>query len=166
MGVNQSDLGGLHHVPVRILKNMCFLLFAGTTKPLPRKKWDKDAPDISIEPLAEGHATVKTHFTNPEVQYIGSTSGCGCDFPNVTLLNGEWRIFEDTREDVARDRYNQQALVNLLRATGEKMIELYGIWDGDFAKPPQAREDIPLKCLLDGDFSFKEQGFYRVDIEE
>jgi hypothetical protein len=67
---------------------------------------------------------------------------------------------------VARDRYNQQALVNLLRATGEKMIELYGIWDGDFAKPPQAREDIPLKCLLDGDFSFKEQGFYRVDIEE
>jgi hypothetical protein len=46
------------------------------------------------------------------------------------------------------------------------MIELYGIWDGDFAKPPQAREDIPLKCLLDGDFSFKEQGFYRVDIEE
>ena len=108
---------------------MCFLLFAGTTKPLPRKKWDKDAPDISVEPLAEGDAPVRTHFTNPEVQCVGSTSGCGCDFPNAMLQNEEWPFFEDTREDVARDRYNQQALVNLLRATGEKIVELYGIWE-------------------------------------
>ena len=145
---------------------MCFLLFAGTTKPLPRKKWDKDAPDISVAPLAEGDAPVRTHFTNPEVQCVGSTSGCGCDFPNVMLQNGGWPLFEGTREDVARDRYNQQALVHLLRATDEKMIELYGIWDGDFAKLPQAREDIPLTRLLDADFYFKEQGFYKVSIEE
>jgi len=145
---------------------MCFLLFAGTTKPLPRKKWDKDAPDISVEPLAEGDALVRTHFTNPEVQCVGSTSGCGCDFPSATLQNGEWPFFEELREDVARDRYNQQALVNLLRATGEKIIELYGIWDGDFAKPPQIRQDIPLARLLDADFYFKEQGFYRVSMEE
>ena len=82
------------------------------------------------------------------------------------LQNGEWPFFEDTREDVARDRYNQQALVNLLRATGEEIVELYGIWDGDFAKPPQIRQAIPLDRLLDADFYFKEQGFYRVSMEE
>jgi hypothetical protein len=103
---------------------MCFLLFAGTTKSLPRKKWEKDAPDIAVQPLAELDAPVRAHFTKSEVQCIGSTSGCGCDFPNVMMQNGEWPIFEDSREDAARDRYNQQALVNLLRTAGEKVIEL------------------------------------------
>jgi hypothetical protein len=145
---------------------MCFLLFAGTTKPLPRKKWEQDAPDIAVESLTEHDAPVRAQFTQPEVQCIGSTSGCGCDFPNVALQNGGWPIFEDTREDVARDRYNQQALVNLLRSTGDKIVELYGIWDGDFAKPPQAREEISLTKLLEPDFYFKEQGFYRVDVEK
>lgn len=96
---------------------------------------------------------------------MGATSGCGCDFPNAMLQNGEWPFFEDSRE-VARDRYNQQALVNLLRTAGEKIVELYGVWDGDFAKPPQVRQSIPLARLLDADFYFKEQGFYRVSIEK
>jgi hypothetical protein len=52
-----------------------------------------------------------------------------------------------------------------LRKTGEKTVELYGIWDGDFAEASKAREDVSLLRILDSDFHFKEQSFYRVSME-
>jgi hypothetical protein len=54
--------------------------------------------------------------------------------------------------------------VTLLQETGEKTVELYGVWDGDFDKSPRASEDISVKRILDPDFLFKEQGFYTVQI--
>ena len=48
------------------------------------------------------------------------------------------------------------------------MVELYGVWDGgneSFDKPPEAEEDISVDRLLDSNFRFKEQGFYRVSGE-
>jgi hypothetical protein len=148
---------------------MCFVLYAGTAKPLARKEWRKDAPDLSIESLTDRNAPVKGRFSNPEIQYIGSTSGCGCDFPHVILQNGEWPTYDlDLDADankLASDRLNRSALVNLLRKSGEKTIELYGLWDGDFVDTPKVRENISLKRILDSDFYFKEQGFYVVEIE-
>src|SRR5260370_23002540 len=73
--------------------------------------------------------------------------------------------------EIARDisdRRNWEALVALLRTTGDKMVELYGVWDGGnevFDKPPEAQEDISVYRLLDSDFRFKEQGFYKVSLE-
>ena len=136
--------------------------------------FEKDAPDLSVESLTESDAAIKRFFSNPEVQYIGSTSGCGCDFPHVILQNGQWPTLEDTEKDeldIARDifdRRNREALVALLRTTGNKMVELYGVWDGgneSFDKPPEAEEDISVDRLLDSNFRFKEQGFYRVSGE-
>src|SRR4029077_15587207 len=69
---------------------MCFVLYAGTNRPLARREWQKDAPDVGVVSLTERDAPVKAHFSSPEVQFIASTSGCGCDFPNVMLQNGEW----------------------------------------------------------------------------
>jgi hypothetical protein len=147
------------------------MLYAGTAKPLPRRGWDKNAPDLCVESLAEGDAPILTHFSRPEVQYLGSTSGCGCDFPHVTLTRGEWVGYEkvevDDPEWEARERLNREALVNLLRSSGEKIVELYGIWrsnDGDPAKPANVREEIPLARILEPDFRFKERGFYRVNL--
>jgi hypothetical protein len=51
---------------------MCFMLFAGTTKPLPRKEWKQEAPCVYTEALSEDDAEAKQYFTLPEVQYIGS----------------------------------------------------------------------------------------------
>jgi hypothetical protein len=153
---------------------MCFVLYAGTTTPLPRRSFDKYAPAISVESLTERDTPIRQHFRNPEVQYIGSTSGCGCDFPHATLQNGQWpelEIPEDVEKDeldIARglsDHHNREALVNLLRTSGNKMIELYGVGDGDFATPPKAQEDISVDKLLDPHFHFKEQGFYRVYLD-
>jgi hypothetical protein len=157
---------------------MCFVLYVGTTNPLPRRKFDEDSLGLSVEPLTDRDAGIKQYFGNPEVQYVGSTSGCGCDFPHATLQNGQWPEIEYTEEvekddlEIARDvsgRQNREALVLLLRMTGDKMIELYGVWDGGneaFTKSPQAHESISLNRILDSDFRFKEQGFYSVHMED
>jgi hypothetical protein len=76
---------------------MCFTLYAGTTNPLPRKAWDKDARGLSVNSVAERDANVVKRFNRREVQYIGSTYGCGCDFPHVTLTRGEWVGYLETR---------------------------------------------------------------------
>ncbi len=150
---------------------MCFVLYAGTSNPLPRKKWQKDAPGLSVVSLTDRDTPIKSHFSSTEVQYIGSTSGCGCDFPHATLQNGDWpeigyvEHLEQDAERAAVDRHNREALVNLLRRSGEKFIELYGIWDGDFAEAPEAQESIAAERILDSAFRFKERGFYKVIVQ-
>ena len=155
---------------------MCFVLYAGTVNALSRVAWNKEAPDLSVEPLKDHDAAIKQYFSHPEVQYVGSTSGCGCDFPNVMLQNGEWPTFEipeaekdefDKERDIS-DRHNRELLVDLLRASGNKVVELYGFWLGnvdDLKKPPQAFESISLEAILESDFRFKEQVLYRVSVE-
>jgi hypothetical protein len=152
---------------------MCFTLYVGTANPLPRKKFNKDALDLSVESLTERDAGIKQHFSSPEVQYVGSTSDCGCDFPHAMFQNGGWPEIEaywDTERDesdIASDmthRQNCEALVALLRTTGDKVVELYGVWNSDDAVP-LARENISVDRLLDPGFYFKEQGFYKVYLE-
>jgi hypothetical protein len=147
---------------------MCFSLYAGTTKPLPQKAWDKDARGLSVGLLDERDAHVISHFSLPEIQRIGSTSGCGCDFPHVTLTKGAWVGYPDVAVDdpewEATERVNREGLVALLRESGEKTIELYGIWDGQIEKPVNVREEIRLNRILDPDFRFKERGFYTVNL--
>ncbi len=154
---------------------MCFVLYVGTTGPLPRRKFDKDSLDLSVESLTERDTAIKQFFSTPEVQYVGSTSGCGCDFPHATLQNGRWPEIEYRDEDAEKDeldiarevsdRRNCKALVALLRTTGDEMVELYGVWDGDFATEPKAQETISIDELLGVNFRFKEQGFYKVYLE-
>jgi hypothetical protein len=144
---------------------MCFLLYAGTGKPIARKEWLSEAPDISVKSLTEHESAIKAHFTQPEVQYIGSTSSCGCDFPSIMFQSGGWPYFkfeDDDDEQEATERRNLEALAALLRGTGEEMVELYGVWDGDFEVAPKVREEISLQALTQPDFRFKEQGFYCV----
>jgi hypothetical protein len=117
---------------------MCFVLYAGTVSALPRAAWNKEALDLSGESLTERDAAIREYFSNPEAQNVGSTCGCGCDFPNVMLQNGEWpRVDSEQAEkdefDKARDisdRHNRELLVSLLRANGNKTVELYGFWLG------------------------------------
>jgi hypothetical protein len=144
---------------------MCFQLYAATSKPLPRRKWELGSSQLPVKPLAAHDATVKAHFSNPEVQFIGSTSGCGCDFPYVIFQNGGWPYYEDPEDEAeaaASNRLNCEGLVNLLRSTGDSIVELYGIWEGHFGETPKIYETISLETILNPDFRFKEQGFYKV----
>jgi hypothetical protein len=118
-----------------------------------------------VQSLIEYDAAIKAHFSNPEVQYVGSTSGCGCDFPHVMYQNGGWPAYLEAETDEERlvsDRFNRVSLAVLLQTTGEAFVELYGVWAGDFADEPRIREEISLESLRCDDFYFKERGFYRV----
>ena len=143
------------------------MLYVETTEPIPRKEWVKEAPGICVRNLIEYDTEVKKHFGSPEVQYVGSTSGCGCDFPHVMQQNGGWPIFDDPEEDPeykATIHHNRQELVKLLRMTSGETVEIYGVWAGDFAKEPIIHEEISLDIMIRSDFYFKERGYYRVKV--
>ena len=86
--------------------------------------------------------------------------------------NGAWPWLEDDDEDELErqrkttEQRNREGLVTLLRQAGESVVELYGVWDGDFdfTTPPAVREQIHLEAILDPAFRFKEQGFYVVNL--
>jgi len=120
---------------------MCFTLYAGTAHPIPRSEFDWNAPNVAVRALAAPDAPVKRHFSQPEVQYICSTSCCGCDFPHAILHNGEWHAPTAPEADrLSTHRRNMEALVALLRASGEHAVELYGIWSGDLVTAPRSIE--------------------------
>jgi hypothetical protein len=153
---------------------MCFVLYVGTTIPLLLKKWEEDATSPSVESLTERSSPIKQHFTKPVVQYVGSTSGCGCDYPHAMFQSGGWPEIDYKPEPAEKDelglqreevyRKNCEALVYSLRSSGEYAVELYGVWDGDFSDPPEIIHNISLEDLLQADFCFKERGFYKVQL--
>lgn len=146
---------------------MCFLLFAGTINPIPRRSFDDETPNISVQSLTENEKEISVHFSRPEVQSIGSTSCCGCDFPWVMFQNGYWPIPENVEmdeEQTTSELFNRKVLVEVLRTINDNSVELYGIWAGDYAKDPLSREQIDLETILDSDFHFKERGFYEVKL--
>jgi hypothetical protein len=143
------------------------MLFAGTCQPIPRTNWNKDTRNIWVRSIVEDENPIKAHFHRPEVQFIGATSGCGCDFPWVMFQNSAWPVAEETEKDEdqeASERFNREALVALLKAIDEEFIELYGVWANDYAIEPQIQETIPVEKILDSDFRLKERGFYEVKL--
>ena len=96
---------------------MCFVLYAGTVKPLPRSAFNPEAPAVWVTSLTEHDAAIRAHFSKPEVQYIGSTSQCGCDFPHAILQNGDWPEIEVATafERNPSEKPNREALAALLR---------------------------------------------------
>jgi hypothetical protein len=91
---------------------MCFLLYAGTRKPMARSSWQKEHPDVYVRSLIEYDEAIQTHFNLSEVQQIGSTSGCGCDFPHLMYQNGGWPAYLEAETDEERlgsDQFNRIA---------------------------------------------------------
>lgn len=146
---------------------MCFVLYLGTEKPVEWPGWNAEARDVHVGPLSEHDAPIRAHFTKPVVQYIGSTSGCGCDFPYASLQDGGWVTIEPDVEDAAQiaiESHNRSRLLQLLQSTGEPSLELYGVWDGDFELSPSARVKISVDDLAQDGFWIREQCFYLVEM--
>lgn len=147
---------------------MCFMLYAGTNEPIPRKAWNRDAPDICVRDLVGDEERIREHFTKSSIQNIGSTSSCGCDFPSAMFQNGGWpeiEYREIDEEQQESEQYNRKALVTLLTSLADEWVEIYGVWAGDYAPAPTNREEVSLADLLDPQFCFKERGFYRVHLK-
>ena len=147
---------------------MCFVLYAGTDHEIPRKARDREHPGLCVESLRDWDIAIRRHFGKENVQYVGSTRGCGCDFPHAVFDNGQWLVYHDELDPEydAKVCYNRQALVALLQSTGEAVVELYGAWEPDLVAEPRVRESISIADILDPSFHFREQGFYQVIIPD
>jgi len=145
---------------------MCFMLHVGTDEPLPLKEWNKKAPDIFVRPLLGEESLSKIHFSMRTVQYVGATSGYGCDFPHRLVHNGKLPelLEEEYPGEEAKYRYNREALIRMLQNHGESTAEIYGFWAGNGGTPPIHIEEISLDQIMDSKFGFGEQVFYRVRI--
>ena len=145
---------------------MCFVLYAGTEKLLPLKEWNEESPSVYVERLDDQNSIVTGHFSKPFVQYVGSSSGCGCNFPFWTDDQGEPNpTFEDRNaEQIAIERTNSGELAELLRHSGETSVELYGVWSGNELIAPKGRQDIPLDTITGPTFRFREFVLYNVSI--
>jgi len=149
---------------------MCFSLFAGTTRPLPRSEWVEDGPLVNVRDLNESDAWTRAFFTKPETQYIGSDTICGCGFPSVMQdAYGNWPYYMDPIKDAEEIKENRKIcseLCDMLALANEDWIELYGIWAGNEGKEPLIREEIALDDIRRECFRFKEGGFYRVKLRD
>ena len=147
---------------------MCFLLYAGTDKPLPRSEWSKNDPHVYVRDLEGSESLIRATFSKPEIQYIGSSTSCGCAYPSVMQDGyGGWSYWLDPvadAETIASDKQECEELCQLLFQSEEDEIELYGIWAGDEGKEPLNREQIQIDDIRQELFRFKEGGFYRVKL--
>jgi hypothetical protein len=146
---------------------MCFLLYVGTDTPLPRSDWNMTDPHVHVCDLKESELWTRSVFKKPEIQYIGSSTNCGCAFPFVMHQNGDWPYWLDPvndAEEIANDMRECEELFQLLSQPDEEEIELFGVWAGDEAKGPLVREEISLEDIRRRYFRFKEGGFYCVKL--
>lgn len=146
---------------------MCFQLYAGTERPIPRSEWNQNDPHVYVRPLKKSDSWASSIFSKPEVQYVGSTTNCGCAFPSAMHQNGGWPYWLDPVQDAEEIVNNQrecQELCQLLSQLAEDEIELYGVWAGDEEKGPAIREEITLDDIRRELFHFKQGGFYRVKL--
>ena len=145
---------------------MCFQLYAGTQKPLPRSHWNMGDPHVHVTDLKESESWTRSIFSKPEIQHIGSTSCCGCALPSAMYQNGGWPYWLDPikdAEEIASDKRECEELCQILSQLGEDEIELYGIWAGK-EDSPLIREEVILDDIRREYFRFKEGGFYRVKL--
>ena len=145
------------------------MLYAATSNPLPRRPLVKESRALWVRSLKEEEAPLASHFTLPEAQYIGSDTGCGCGFPNRSLVGDQWTGDPECEEPEPEGTANLQALETLLEGCGEKNIELYGIWlstNEDFKRAALGEEQFLLSKILETSFQFKERHLYRVSLEK
>ena len=136
--------------------------------PLPRGLWNMGDPHVHVCDLKESESWTRSIFSKPEIQYIGSTSCCGCAFPSVMQDRaGDWPYWLDPVKDaevIASDQRECEELCQLLSQLDEDEIELYGFWAGNEEKEPLIRDEVTLDDIRRDYFRFKEGGFYRVKL--
>ena len=144
---------------------MCFFLYAATDKPLPRSEWSMNDPHVHVRDLRETELWARSIFSKCSLQYIGSTSSCGCAFPSVMQDKaGDWPYWLDPIKDaevIASDQRECEELCQLLAQIDDDEVELCGVWAGNEEEGPAIREEISLAEIRRELFRFKEGGFYR-----
>ncbi len=132
---------------------MCLVLYLASDKQLSAIAWDESAPRFYVNPEDPEATRGATHFTKPNMAYVGSDIGCGCGF----RCQNDGMI--DDPQQIASKIDNQERLHAYVAACleHESSVELYSCWSGDESMPMEYDRTICLSELLADDFAFLER---------
>ncbi len=68
---------------------MCKFIFIGTISKLQEIPFHKDKPDFHVKALPDEFQAVSDKFKHPNIYYVGTSEGCGCDFYILQSLTEE-----------------------------------------------------------------------------
>ena len=145
---------------------MCMVFYLGSNKQMPLIPYDLEHPAFNSRELDESEMAVRRHFTTAYITYVGSDSGCGCEFRYALKEQDGWTpvVGEEEMQDESA-QHNQESLFSYIKShITEGSVELYACWDGDDDEQAESREVIAIEDILDKDFFFKERGFYSITI--
>ncbi len=140
---------------------MCYAIFIGTAQLQQTSEFVAGLTDLYLEqPTIEQLNALKGKFTQPHIYYVGSTSGCSCDFE----FHSEW--FNDPEWQDSKP--SPQALLNLLNTlTTDSPVEYYCCWDGDWEEPIEHTRALrSTDYSLENYFELIEQEFIRFEQQE
>ena len=151
---------------------MCFILHIATKRRLDRIPLDQNNKHLCIDDIHGNPEQIQSHFSLPEIAYVGSSLGCGCGFRSVCFgigrWSGEWEIANGDCEPPENHIQDHQELYDLVTSQIDEDggVELYGYWDGDEKEATEQEENIPASLLLDHSFWFRHRGIYRITTDE
>lgn len=143
---------------------MCLALYIGANKEIPLIPYNERDRRLWTDKLAEEEYPIPDFFSLPIITYVGSDTICGCGFRHLGLDKEEWVV--KGGEDEETYIKNHKDLLEFIKEnlSDHDKIEIYTVMEGDFKTPPKYKAEIDIAELLNKDFSFKELGFYIVNL--
>ena len=122
---------------------MCLAVYISTNKELELGTFVPGQTDIYFEkPSNSEENALRPKFSNKYIYYVGSSSGCSCDF----LFDSE--DFSDTELLSVEDQRSPQKLIDFLtEMTLQESIEFYCCWEGDWNLPIENRIEIDIRNI-------------------
>lgn len=148
---------------------MCMMFYIGTRNQLLEIAFDETFPGLHVRILSEKEQAIDAHFSTPNIAYIGSSSGCGCNFRHALWDHGNWLPVDGHgQSDNNEIKRNQQSLHDFLwlHKMTDRSVELFCCWNGEQNEPSLFRTEINIEEIIDEDFFFKERGFYSIKLEK
>jgi hypothetical protein len=122
---------------------MCLAVYISTDKELELETFVAGQTDIYFEkPSDEEENALRPKFSNKNIYYVGSSSGCSCDF------GFDSEDFSDTELVREEDKKSPQKLIDFLtEMTLLENIEFYCCWEGDWNFPIESKIEIDIKSI-------------------
>jgi hypothetical protein len=153
-----------------LAKNMCYVLYASSGKPLPvipgpdwdaiRSNWPDGAPTLVAEPIRAEDEAVLHHLPGPNKIYIGSFEGCGCGFNRAVLDDEEQDTDEMEGKELILAVQSRQRLRDYI--IQNNVDTLYGCWSGDESLPVERSIEITPETIIDRAFAFPERCLMKI----
>jgi hypothetical protein len=131
---------------------MCFVLYMASDKARREIPWDEKLPAFHVKADDADAQKARRQFSKRYAYYLGSSSGCGCDFRREP----DWIHEKRESDEKQKAMTNQSGLHAYVKEclVDEDTLELFGCWSGDEDKPIQNRRNIHVDDLLGNEFFF------------